>query len=529
MILFKWSVCLCSPSYHLDTTGNGRFIHNTQFNMRGLWRELNEFFSSTSIHGFPYISDTQSRFTRIFWTLIVLAGFGVTSYFLYETVDGFSEKYVSTTVETRSINEYPFPAVTFHPGEFNSKNSFLRNILNEFEFRNSPRSSLMDNEKFLNLYQWLLYPMNDELFDDIEEILIGDKATLYTDGTYLQYYGNQFKEEVCQLIALHNKNISVIKSSTRKVFMYNIYSTMSFFNARRIIKSQVGEIIKEVVANKNITKSEISEACSDQKNRYLMTKMQAMLVSFMYLSQKTHILEDVGAGDLATGPYAPPITLATHTLLTNMYNDMINASLPVSVLNIPSLFVLPDKYFPWWVDGQPLMKPWWFPSFGGIIDLKGFDNITHEALRNYHFLWYTYYYERLNLTLVCLNRDFNCTSELENGLREKFVLAHQHDPYADEIRNNPDYGEIIEGSSTSPPCRHISTVKKFKIQSICNLLKNVSHQKEKIINIMKFTKQSPVFLEHEEYSSIFTKYGYTFRNNTDKYNTEDRRVSLKNI
>ena len=60
--------------------------------MRGVWREVNEFFSSTSIHGFPYISDSQSRSTRITWTLIVLGGFGVTSYFVYNTVDGFNEK-----------------------------------------------------------------------------------------------------------------------------------------------------------------------------------------------------------------------------------------------------------------------------------------------------------------------------------------------------------------------------------------------------------------------------------------------------
>ena len=147
--------------------------------MRGLWAEVNDFFSSTSIHGFSYISDNQSRSTRIIWTIIVFAGFGVTSYFLYETVDGFSEKYVTTTVETRSIKEYPFPAITFHPTKFNLKDSFLRNFLNEFEFmRIDPTSPLKDNGIFMNLYQWIFSPKNDELFDDIEEYLIGDKIII---------------------------------------------------------------------------------------------------------------------------------------------------------------------------------------------------------------------------------------------------------------------------------------------------------------------------------------------------------------
>ena len=137
--------------------------------MRGLWRELNEFFSSTSIHGFHYISENQSRSTRIIWTAIVLVGFGITSYFLYETVDGFSEKYVTTTVETKSIQNYPFPAITFHPGNFNSKNALLRNLLNRFEFtRYNGDSPLKENEKFRNLFNWLISPTNDKLFESPE-------------------------------------------------------------------------------------------------------------------------------------------------------------------------------------------------------------------------------------------------------------------------------------------------------------------------------------------------------------------------
>ena len=52
-----------------------------QVTMRGLWREVNEFFSSTSIHGFPYINDSHLRSTRIIWTIIVLAGFSVATIF----------------------------------------------------------------------------------------------------------------------------------------------------------------------------------------------------------------------------------------------------------------------------------------------------------------------------------------------------------------------------------------------------------------------------------------------------------------
>ena len=143
------------------------------FNMRGFWKEVNEYFSATSIHGFPYISNTQSRPTRFIWTLIVLCGLGFATFFLYETISGFEEHYITTTTETKSVKDYPFPAVTFHPGVHNSKYAFLKNFFNEFEFTRyhlhlKSRPSLLDNDKFIRLYEWLVSPMSDHIFADIE-------------------------------------------------------------------------------------------------------------------------------------------------------------------------------------------------------------------------------------------------------------------------------------------------------------------------------------------------------------------------
>ena len=89
MMFTHWIVLYGSPSHWHCTA---------QFNMGGLWKEVNDFFTSTSIHGFPYISNINDRSTRIIWTIILFIGFGVTTFFLYETIDGFNEKYVTTTV-----------------------------------------------------------------------------------------------------------------------------------------------------------------------------------------------------------------------------------------------------------------------------------------------------------------------------------------------------------------------------------------------------------------------------------------------
>ena len=117
------------------------YYRSSSVSMEGLRKEVNDFFSSTSIHGFSYINGTQSKFTRIIWIIIVLFALSVTSYFLYQTVVGFETKYISTTIETKNIQKYPFPAVTFHPGNYNSQKAFLRTFLNQFEFTRYLESS----------------------------------------------------------------------------------------------------------------------------------------------------------------------------------------------------------------------------------------------------------------------------------------------------------------------------------------------------------------------------------------------------
>ena len=81
---------------------------------------------------------------------------------------------------------------------------------------------------------------------------------------------------------------------------------------------------------------------------------------------------------------------------------------------------------------------------------------------------------------------------------------------------------LFKGEVTAPPCSDPETVKKFKIDQICNFIKNVSSQKEAFLKLMKYTKQSPVFMEEDdEYHSVFSivnlvskKYGYSVKKET---------------
>ena len=155
--------------------------------MRSLLSELNNFSEATTIHGFAYLSKDQSKCTRLIWSLTVLGAAVVAGYFLYETIKGFDEHYTSTTIETRSVKQFPFPAVTFHPGDFNSNSGLMQMFLNQFEFtRFEEDDPLQNNEKFHENFYWLYSRMSFELFEKIENFLKGEKNLLPPKLKYLK-------------------------------------------------------------------------------------------------------------------------------------------------------------------------------------------------------------------------------------------------------------------------------------------------------------------------------------------------------
>ena len=202
-----------------------------------------------------------------------------------------------------------------------------------------------------------------------------------------------------------------------------------------------------------------------------------------------------------------------------MYNEMVNGSLPLSVLEFPAFFVLQDQFFVW-ENGENYIK-----RYNNMVELM---NITVEAMRNYHYLWMTYIKDRKNFTLVCVNdKSNNCSINLFSfTLLSKSLLPPNNyklfENYASAIRKNPEkgIGMLIEGEVTAPPCSVPENVKKFKIGPICSMFKNINGNTDAFLKLMKFTKQSPVFMEEEnEYKSIFSsavsKYGYILKKNKE--------------
>lgn len=92
---------------------------------------VQEFLESSTIHGLTYISTTR-KLVRIFWIWIVLSGFSFAAYMMIGAMKSWSDSPISTTLETKPIDEGKFPRITVCPPKqtFTNLNYDLEKLTN---------------------------------------------------------------------------------------------------------------------------------------------------------------------------------------------------------------------------------------------------------------------------------------------------------------------------------------------------------------------------------------------------------------
>ena len=75
---------------------------------------VREFLESSTIHGLGYISTTR-KLVRLFWVVVVIAGFTGAGIMIYQSFDNWAQSPVTTTIETLPTTKITFPNVTVCP------------------------------------------------------------------------------------------------------------------------------------------------------------------------------------------------------------------------------------------------------------------------------------------------------------------------------------------------------------------------------------------------------------------------------
>ena len=304
--------------------------------LKNMWRELNDFFSSTSIHGLPYIHHDQAGSTRFIWTLFVGVAVTTATEFLVQTIGDWDTKPISTTIETESAKGFEFPAISFHPGEFSSKKAFLRTFLNQFHMtRYNESSPLYVNEEFMNNFKMFVnnFEQGKSLFERVKEYLLEEEE-------FIKAKSGIFRQEVCSFLAFvvtGESTLGKVKSRIEWLYNKNMFKVHEFNHALSLAKRVLSSEITERMSKGNVTGSEINSLCNDKENNNTKRKLEALILSYLYIFMSPNSVES-GPGDLAAEDYfqvSPPLV----EMLTNMFSQLAGTSQPINFLDTPKWFI----------------------------------------------------------------------------------------------------------------------------------------------------------------------------------------------
>ena len=117
---------------------------------------INKCLEASTVHGLSHIS-TSRRLVRLFWILVVIAGFTLAAVLIYESFESWAESPVKTTIETLPIINLPFLKITVCPPKntYTDLNLDLMNVgnmtfENDLTNGNSTDSQLL--EGFVNIF-----------------------------------------------------------------------------------------------------------------------------------------------------------------------------------------------------------------------------------------------------------------------------------------------------------------------------------------------------------------------------------------
>ena len=76
---------------------------------------LKEFLENSTIHGLVYISSAPSKTSKLFWFLVVVAGFSASIYLINDSYEDWQASPIATSTSVQPIADLDFPTITVCP------------------------------------------------------------------------------------------------------------------------------------------------------------------------------------------------------------------------------------------------------------------------------------------------------------------------------------------------------------------------------------------------------------------------------
>ena len=234
-------------------------------------KSLAEYFESTTIHGFRYLCASKTLIERFAWIGIIGTCFSLAGLLIWQSIEESQQNPVLTTIETISVKEVPFPAITVDsgvPDPLGHAEKLFIDLAFDFEYRDE---ALNKNLPEGNHLRQVFDPFLNLVLDKMKVHFKCHQDTSYPN--YVQdlaniisliYFKNPGKEEV-----IDQKLSNLAKESLYK-HIENYGEIENLMAEDELLNFEMKELSEFVHQN--------GQDCDNNPKAYAL----AMIIMFMY-------------------------------------------------------------------------------------------------------------------------------------------------------------------------------------------------------------------------------------------------------
>ena len=475
--------------------------------------ELNRFAEETSIHGFTYLSRSHHLRSKIIWTAFLAVAFSSAAIMIGQNFEDTASHPLSTTLDTVSVTQVPFPAITIHPGKFSSEKALFKRTFDYLHLeRYNDGDELRNNTEFLKSWKNIFFEQSGAKAKWIRNLFTKTKLTIKSDLVFSRKKG--MVRNFAAVLAAAEKQNKPIAKSMKKNIEDAIISNLFKFKGFQIVDSKwvkgiLKQVIEQIKKTNNITNQAITDckkkACDKIRGKY---ELLLLIPFFLFMDEKRVV--DIGAGHLLA--IADGQNGRFKHGLTRAINFGAGGSLPDDIYDYALVF---SDLYSSGINGaradEMITK--------GRAHLKTFYSRRNPRslcnLELYTGFWYSYIY--WNGTVV-----LKCPEHTQKVSCEKKEMSQVHDQ---SKTINCIEGDCTKNVSLSgPPCQDLALSEEHGFSACCDFIQNVSRNRAAMLKVMKFTIQSPHLLESEEEElSVFPNMSQVFPDYKSRKPSEDTR------
>ena len=468
--------------------------------------ELNSFAEETSIHGFTYLSHPHHLCSKLSWTALLAAAFSLAIVMIGQNFRDTAAHPLSTTLDTVSVTQVPFPAITIHPGTFRNEKALFKRMFDYLALeRYNKNDQLRNNTEFQKIWQNSLTKNNW-----IDKFIQETKLTIKNDQKFMRKKG-MFKNIAAILAAAEKQDIRIVQHITKSLdeaIMANMFKFRYFSQVLNLwIRGILEPIIKEAQTTYNITDLAVS-VCKRKDCDKIREKYELLLLTPLYLFMDEDRAVDIGAGHFLS---TNEIDTQLKTDMTDAINNASRGSLPYAVFDYARLFT--DLYNFFFKEKIYLLRR---HTLGYTLS-KYYQTYPQNKcdLSMYADFWYAYIYWNGTVVLMCPDSG-KCDPKDMTKVRNLDIEP--------SFTCNPKSDCMKTVQLDNHPCQDQTLAAEYGFLTCCDFNRNISANRAAMLKVLKFTIQSPHLLESEEEEmSLFPNMSQALPSYRTLKNSEDNR------